>query len=1109
MSAHWSVLAAALLAALVSVTVAVTLAIFAGQAVPQAARRTLAAAPDTSVLVSGPLAGNSAASETVAVRAAMRSAFGSVPFAFYAAQWTEPLPLASAGVTAGAGAGAAKTPAPTVQAVAADGIQANSVLTSGSWPATSLSAIPQAAKTPTAVTPAPAAQPVTAALDAAAAGRLHVPAGGLLTLRTAGSSRPILVRVTGLFRPRDPASAYWRLDPISQSGVGNSGGRTIYGPLVVSAAALHGPLTAGAASWVAVPAMADIPDDDLLALAGQLAQQQQYMLYSATLGNLTMATGLPAVLDAAGSNLVVARSLLVIAGLQLLFLVATALGLTARLLASQRQAESAQLAARGATRWQLVRLSVAEAVLVAAVAAVGGLLAGGSFAGVLARAGPLRAAGLHTSLATAAVWWTAASVSAACAAIVLLAGAMPGPAARGGTPRRGRLGAASWTAQAGADVALVLLAAVTVWELRRYSAVTPSPVGTLSVDPVLALAPALALAAGTAVLLRLVPLAARACDRLAVRGRRLAVPLASWQLGRRPVHQAGSVLLVVMAVATGTFVLSVHESWLRSARDQSAFTVGADVRVDTRQPTSPGQADAIATAPGVRAAMAVARLGYGSVGQGIALDTATAARVVLLRPDLSTLSEAALFGRIRPAGEPPGLDLPGRLARLRVNASLGPATLGLAPADVTVSVQDADGTVYALPAGRLPADGRVHPLDTTVAPLADAVYPLRLLAVTLNYPLPRAPARQNAVLSVYGITTSAAGSGPFAAPFAAGSALRGWQHAVTSAALSGLLATPGATSGQAKAPRAASWRTEATAQALSFSPGADGRPRSASAVPGQVTLTAVAARAFIPGIATQAYLTAADATVGTTVQVTAAGFAVPVKIVAAVAAFPSVSGPGGAVIVDLAALQDALSANAMPPAPVSEWWLTTAPAPAGQPGQLPVGAPPGLRGLIPAGATVTVAGQLAAGLLADPLSAAPQQALLGVAAAAGILAVAGLAVAIAAKVAERAAQRALLSALGVPQGLQAWAFCLEQLMLSVPSAAAGLALGATLAWLVVPAVTLTAGAVAPVPPALTEYPWFLAVSLAAAVAVVPVLAAAVTMAREPDPAAQLRTLETP
>ena len=46
---------------------------------------------------------------------------------------------------------------------------------------------------------------------------------------------------------------------------------------------------------------------------------------------------------------------------------------------------------------------------------------------------------------------------------------------------------------------------------------------------------------------------------------------------------------------------------------------------------------------------------------------------------------------------------------------LGPASLGLAPATVSVSVEDADSDVYQLDAGPLPADGRAHTLTVTLA----------------------------------------------------------------------------------------------------------------------------------------------------------------------------------------------------------------------------------------------------------------------------------------------------------------------------------------------------------------------------------------------------------
>ena len=93
---------------------------------------------------------------------------------------------------------------------------------------------------------------------------------------------------------------------------------------------------------------------------------------------------------------------------------------------------------------------------------------------------------------------------------------------------------------------------------------------------------------------------------------------------------------------------------------------------------------------------------------------------------------------------------------------------------------------------------------------------------------------------------------------------------------------------------------------------------------------------------------------------------------------------------------------------------------------------------------------------AYPLSAAPMQAAAAVAAAAAMLAALGFCVSVAASARERRPQRALLGALGVPAVTQAWLFCAEEALVSVPAAAVGLVIGITLAHLVVPALTVTA-----------------------------------------------------
>ena len=324
--------------------------------------------------------------------------------------------------------------------------------------------------------------------------------------------------------------------------------------------------------------------------------------------------------------------------------------------------------------------------------------------------------------------------------------------------RRGRQAAISGLTKAGADVALVLLAVVAGWQLRHYSAVSAGANGNFGVDPVIVIAPALALVGGTVLALRLLPVGGKAGDRLAARGRRLTAALASWQISRQPIRQGGAALLIVLAVATGTLALAQRQSWTRSDHDQAAFGSGADVRVETSQPLSAAQAAALVPLPGVRHAMPVATFAETATGgETLAIDSAQAANVTLLRSDQSPLPAARLFGKIIPAGPASGVTLPGRTGELQLTAVLGPASLGLAPATVSVSVEDADSEVYQLDAGTLPADGRAHTLTVTLANqavasrgagrpsgasgVAKAIYPLRLTGVSLDYTLPAARPR--------------------------------------------------------------------------------------------------------------------------------------------------------------------------------------------------------------------------------------------------------------------------------------------------------------------------------------------------------------------------------
>jgi hypothetical protein len=374
------------------------------------------------------------------------------------------------------------------------------------------------------------------------------------------------LRVTGLYRPRDPGAPFWRLSLLGTSGRLVQGSFVTYGPMLVDPSAL-GPagLTAGQASWLITVRTGQIAPGGTAALGQRLGAVVTALQLRQDLGGLQAATTLPQTLTAVGSSLVVARSLLLIGSLQLILLAVAAAALAARLLATRREEENLLLSARGVARGQLALASFTEASLITVAGVVAGTVLGSYFAALLMSASglPYSARGGGISLLgrglSGGAWWPAAVIAVLVIAVVVR------PALRPVNPgaarlRRGRQAALATAARAGLDAALLALGAVAFWELRRYSAVPRLSGGSLGIDPVLAVAPVLALAGLALLPLRALPAAARLLDRLSTRGRRLTAALASWQVARRPVRQGGPILLVVLAVGTGTLVLAQHQS---------------------------------------------------------------------------------------------------------------------------------------------------------------------------------------------------------------------------------------------------------------------------------------------------------------------------------------------------------------------------------------------------------------------------------------------------------------------------------------------------------------------------------------------------------------------
>jgi hypothetical protein len=1072
----WLLVGCLMLSVLVtSALVSALLSFFSG-ALPATVRQELAKSGDMSVTISGQASG-SAASLTKLVSTKMRTAFGAAGHRQYQAVWSNELALPGqhTSVTGSVGNIAA------VEAASMPGIGSYAALSSGSWP-----------------TAPRAGQPIPAALPTAAATALKVGVGAVLNLHYVGESNAVRLKVTGLFRPRNQGALYWRVNQIGPAGVSVSGGFASYGPAVVSPAAFGtGALAANEASYVELPSIGQISPADLESLASRMDAAVAVLESD----NSSVTTLMPQALTRVAEGLAAARSLLIISGLQLLLLSAAALALAAHLLASHREEETALLAARGAARWQLIRPSLAEGGLACALAAAAGAVAGVRLAALLLSSLPG-----HPAAAPALgiqAWYGAGFVLIMCLCIVLWPAIRP-PGIAAVRVRRGRQAVIASAATAGADLALIALAVVSVYELLRRSAA----VGATGIDPVIVAAPALALAGLALIPLRLLPFAAKGLEKLTARGKRFGTAMANWEISRRPVRQSGPALLVILAVGTSTLALAQYQSWQESVTDQAAFTAGAQVRVGLVNPEPLAGVTDITRLRGVTAAMPVSQQQLSGNAQLLAIGGPQAAGTVTMRPDLSGQTPVRQLWRYLDQHQGPreGLVVPGRPERIAISASVAGGLAGqLGPVSATVIVQDSYGLTYSFPTGTMPADGRPHQLVIELGRSRGIAYPLRLLSVALTYNIPLVTdsaatkaADASAVVRFTSVSASSAPTGPFGAPFAAGRELSGWQPRTSAPGLDAISSEHlgGLADGSVR-PAVVSWAAAGQAAQLKFSPG-HGPKLSArelagdgfTSLPGQVQVVIKPPELGVPVIATTG-LQRANGGAGS-VAINIGATSLTGVVVGTVSEFPTAPG-GQAVVADQTTLQDALISAGGAPLPANSWWLSTV-----------GGTPP--AGL-PSGSSVVAASAVREALQHNPVSAAPVKAALAVAAAAALLAVLGFCVSVAASARARRSQRALLAALGVPAADQARLFCLEELMISGPAALVGLALGVGLAHLLIPAVTLTATAGIPVPAVLVRIPVPWVALIVVAMPAIPVLAAVVATLRQLDPAAELRVAE--
>ncbi|MFB4424465.1 FtsX-like permease family protein [Streptomyces sp. QL37] len=1094
--AHRLLLAAAVLAVLLTTCVLAALTAFSGSMGDAALRHTLThrAAAQASLLVSADVDREQRGEADTAVRRAARETFDGLPVTVRKLESSGSYALPD-----GLQAPAARRDEPDLTHLAS--LDRSRIrLTAGRLPGAGAG---------------DATERVQVALPRAAAEALKLKPGSRLTLTDRLEETALPVEVTGLYEASDLDDPYWQLDPL-----GGRGARkvvfTTYGPLLADPAVLaSGRVSAGPVSWLAAADFREVTTGRTDALRRASTDGPRALSASPVFGDgATVRTSLPVVIDQIDRALLVSRSTIMIVAVQLVLLAGYALLLVARLLSSERGGETELLRARGGSRGRIASLAAIEALLLAVPAAVVAPLLAGPLTRLLAARSELGRIGLRLDGGVdGTVWLVAGAVALACALAVVA------PALAAGGGRRGARAATLPTpVRAGADIGLLLIAGVAYWQLDRQTGASGSGAlsgdreGDLGIDPLLVAAPALALLAGTVLTLRLLPPAARLAERRAAGGRGLSAALAGWQFSRRPLRGAGPVLLLVLSVAMGMLAIGQSASWDRSQSDQADFRSGASVRMVGTLSGDPAKAAAYTDLPGVREAAPAFRttadLSGGRTAEVLALDTAHADERMLMREDLSGASPQELFDAIAPPRTArTGVVLPEGSERvlfdLRIRDTSAPG--GRSPSSstalVSVLLEDRYGVGYRIGAGTVPVDGRAHGVSFPVSAAGE----LAVTGFELDGEVP-AVRPEKRLVDVARLRAHTTDGHEEPAPAAEG--VR-WKAGTTVS--EGSETRPGeAVEEVAGSGTAPSFRygTGATLPDDSFwgSGAAVGTLRITASRPAAPALKAVA---------TDAYMKYAGAEPGQEIDLTLAGNTVRVKLVKSVRQLPttgpgasagvpegaseeSSAKPGGGLLLDLKAVSEVLAHRAGATLAPTEWWLSAAPGD----GPKVAAELRALPGTDPA--QVRVRDEVARELADDPLGAGPQSALLAVAVVAAALAAVGFAVGLVGSQRERAAEFAVLRALGAPRRRLARTAAAEQGVLIALALLIGLALGAVLTRAVVPLVVLTGQAARPVPDVLVLLPAGQVAVLLASVAAVPLLTVAAITLRRADPAVSLR-----
>jgi len=564
-----------------------------------------------------------------------------------------------------------------------------------------------------------AGQPVNATVTAQAAQALGLHVGSNECLRTLDGNDFPCLRIAAVWTAR-PADPYWGVRPIRTSA------------LIVDERSFFAlldslpPTFAASGHAVYVPRLAAFHEKDLAEIR---ANFRRLRTGATTLGSVQVGTDLDSAIGRFQDERIASRFPIQLVLTQVVLLAALQVAFIAYRVLGQQSERLLVWRSRGWSWLRLSSLLVTESFLIALPAVLIGLVAALAISVGLTRLSyeaDLQA--LLPDVAAGGLAWTAVALTTCLLIMAPLAGQASRRRLLDVRRRASRPALRGWWQWRFVDLGFAVLAVPLLLTTRVLGGARLRSQGGVGSDPLSLALPGLALVAVGLVLLRLLPLTAlpASVGRLGVT--RL---LASIELGRRPFQHGVVALLLMLAIAVGSFAGIYATSAVAGAKDGAAYSVGSDLQVHFRQgPVT--LREAVDGLSGVQGASLV----YRDSGEAqassfrptvLGVEPDSFRGVVWTRSDLARRPLPDLVQELADRDHG-GFAIPGRPDHIGIWA-YGSTDLR---AHLTVDLADSAGHLFAAPLGSLDFSGWRY-LEARLRPFAGSTrYPLTIRDLALQ-----------------------------------------------------------------------------------------------------------------------------------------------------------------------------------------------------------------------------------------------------------------------------------------------------------------------------------------------------------------------------------------